>query len=283
MRPIMNLCFWILGCLLSLNSYGQISDLSLSDNSSFSMSIHIHVESGQTLYGLSVAAGISIQELMYYNDRESNVLIPGEVLTLPIARHKIKTGKISVKDLSLRYRVEKGDNLYKISRLIGIPVETIMSMNEKSSFDVTVSEELIVGWFEWPYLIADFIDESIMQDSIFRNDEMDSIFLQTTASMNKIEIFESTAPKSVKKRGIAFCERNTANYSELLVMHPTARVNSKISLYNPMLKRSVNATVAGELPREAYPEDISVVISSSVAQALGALDKRFLVEMTYIE
>ena len=48
-----------------------------------------------------------------------------------------------------------------------------------------------------------------------------------------------------------------------------------------MMDRFVEATVVAPLPEKSYPDNISVVISPAVADALGALDKRFIVEMTY--
>jgi len=86
-----------------------------------------------------------------------------------------------------------------------------------------------------------------------------------------------------KEKGIAYWEKTNYAQTDLVVMHPTAKVNSKISLYNPMMKRKVEAKVVGEMPEESYSDDVSVVISPSVANALGALDRRFLVEITYVE
>jgi hypothetical protein len=45
----------------------------------------------------------------------------------------------------------------------------------------------------------------------------------------------------------------------------------------------VRAKVVSTLPKNLYPSNIDVVISPLVASALGARDRRFLVEMTYVE
>jgi hypothetical protein len=50
-----------------------------------------------------------------------------------------------------------------------------------------------------------------------------------------------------------------------------------------MLNRKVYAKVVAKLPERIYPKDVSIVISPGVAEALGAIDNRFLIEMRYFE
>ena len=69
----------------------------------------------------------------------------------------------------------------------------------------------------------------------------------------------------------------------LFALHATAKVNSYIEIYNPMLNRKVIAKVVGNLPPKAHKKNVDLIISPKVAETLGAVDKRFYVQVRFIE
>jgi spore germination protein len=79
------------------------------------MQIHV-VQSGQTLYGISQAYGVTVQRIAEANQiSPQNSLVVGQALVIPIVG---------------RYHwVQPGESLFTISRIFGIPVATIASVN----------------------------------------------------------------------------------------------------------------------------------------------------------
>lgn len=85
----------------------------------------------------------------------------------------------------------------------------------------------------------------------------------------------------INSKGIAYWQPSHRRSSGKYVLHSTAPINSIIKLYNPMMRRTVDAKVIGRIPKETYRKDVDVVISPAIAESLGALDSRFMVELTY--
>ena len=50
-----------------------------------------------------------------------------------------------------------------------------------------------------------------------------------------------------------------------------------------MLNRKVIAKVVGNLPPKAHKKNVDLIISPKVAETLGAVDKRFYVQVRFIE
>lgn len=70
---------------------------------------------------------------------------------------------------------------------------------------------------------------------------------------------------------------NTKSYA----LHSLAPTGTIVKIFNPMTNRSVFAKVVGKYTENATTKDVIIVINKAVAEALGALDKRFLVNITY--
>lgn len=84
-------------------------------------------------------------------------------------------------------------------------------------------------------------------------------------------------------RGIGIWERDSKVSSMSFVLHHTAKKGSTIELYNPQLNRRTSAKVLGRIPLGTYPSDVSVIMSKKVAESLGALDTRIMVEIKFVE
>ena len=95
-------------------------------------------------------------------------------------------------------------------------------------------------------------------------------------TLTKVKIFRS-------QTGIALWNKNSVDKENLYAMHKTAKINSLIEIYNPLLKRKAFAKVIGNIKPGLYPDDISLIVTPRVAQSLGMKDKRFRVVMKFYE
>jgi peptidoglycan endopeptidase LytF len=69
--------------------------------------------------------------------------------------------------------------------------------------------------------------------------------------------------------------------SKMLVLHRSAPVGTIMKITNPMSNRSTFAKVVGKFTENESTKDVIIVMTKAVADALGALDKRFLCNLTY--
>lgn len=118
-------------------------------------------------------------------------------------------------------------------------------------------------------------NKSTINSALLKSDMVkDTVFSQT----NKEEIVKE---EWTNAKGIAYWQPSHRRSSGKYVLHSTAPINSIIKLYNPMMRRTVDAKVIGRIPKETYRKDVDVVISPAIAESLGALDSRFMVELTF--
>lgn len=77
-------------------------------------------------------------------------------------------------------------------------------------------------------------------------------------------------------------KKSDTNDGRLYVLHAFAKKNSPIEIYNPISRRWIKATVAGRLPSNLYPGEVTVFLSKAIVDRLGIKDKSPLVRMRYI-
>lgn len=69
--------------------------------------------------------------------------------------------------------------------------------------------------------------------------------------------------------------------SKMLVLHRSAPIGTVMKITNPMTNRSTFAKVVGKFTENESTKDVIIVMTKAVADALGALDKRFHCNLTY--
>ncbi len=101
--------------------------------------------------------------------------------------------------------------------------------------------------------------------------------------MHEEPIIEEPAIVFKREKGIAIWNQTSSDSKNLFALHPTAKVGSYIEITNPMMNKTVQAKVIGNIPPKTYTDDVSLVISPRVAKSLGVVDRRFMVKIKYRE
>jgi len=111
------------------------------------------VKPGDNLYWISRTFHVGVEELKRANGLEGNAIRPGQVLLIRTGKKK-QTAETSkkgsgktVQGSSIQkesYVVRKGDNLYSISKRIGVPVGEIKRMNQLHSAALKAGQLLIL-------------------------------------------------------------------------------------------------------------------------------------------
>ena len=81
----------------------------------------------------------------------------------------------------------------------------------------------------------------------------------------------------------AYWNKNQSSKKGFYILHKTLPVESYIQIMNPVTHQTVLAKVVGKIPDNIYSPEISLVVTTEVAEALGAIDKKFYTRITYPE
>jgi LysM repeat protein len=119
------------------------------------------VKPGDTLYGISKSFGVSIEALKKANALEGDSIHPRQVLTIPSLREKKVDGaarassSLHIKRFSAEtvkrtseemdsYVVQRGDNLFSISKKVGLPIEEIKKRNNLHTSALKIGQILLL-------------------------------------------------------------------------------------------------------------------------------------------
>ena len=231
---------------------------------------------GQTLFSLSKFYGLTIDEIYFYNPSlKANTYKKGDAISIPIPNRAIKRfkGKYfeSSQYIPVCYMVERGDNLYHISkRIFKLPLETVKEKNNLTDNTLSIGQILNVGWMS-----IHGIPDSLRQ---FKGHP-----LWKRSFNNKKEYFYQTESKKEQEtRGPARWIKGNSNSTALVVLHRKATEGAIVGVTNPMNKRTVYAKVIGRVPY-TYPADVEVIVSPVIAKMLGVLDEKFYARTHYLK
>jgi LysM repeat protein len=132
--------FTTLFILLSFLGFSQPENPTVETIDGKNYYVHL-VQGGNTLYGLSKLYKISAEKIIEFNPSVENGLQIGQKLIFPLNSQEIKTEIVEEKPVEL-HKVEKGDNLYNISRRYGVTMEEIVKLNPGSEVSLSLGQEL---------------------------------------------------------------------------------------------------------------------------------------------
>jgi len=188
----------------------------------------------------------------------SSVLIPFKPKDL------LKTRSTVADCIPVVYTVRPKETVFKIARrYFDLKTEHLRRLNQLESNDISIDQQLMVGWF-----IMHPVTESVHSPAL------------PVASIEVIDPFYPEEP--VVQIGVAYWKKSADPSAHLFAMHRSARINSMIEITNPMFKTKVLVKVVGRIP-PTYKQDIALVVSPAVAKKLGVLDPRFRAEMRFVE
>lgn len=181
----------------------------------------------------------------------------------------------------IQYKVSAGETLYAISKRFNTTVDDITKLNNLTSTTLTPGLILLVhtGTHSAPppppvinrdTNVAKRDSTSVVQVNI------DSSNNERHLNANRFGLFEKN------EKGVAtWMDDPGLDPNKKLVLHRSAPIGTVIKLTNPMTNRTTFAKVVGRFTDNESTKDVIIVMTKSVADALGALDKRFHVDISY--
>jgi LysM repeat protein len=173
-----------------------------------------------------------------------------------------------------QYKVSAGETLYSIAKRFGTTIEEIVAINKLTS-TIVPGQVLQVrsGVPASSPQPARTVDTALAKrDSTYVASDSLGRHLPT----NKYGLFEKN------EKGVAtWIDDTSLDPNKTLVLHRTAPIGTVMRITNPMNNRSTFAKVVGRFTDNESNKDAIIVVTKNVAQSLGALDKRFHVNISY--
>ena len=177
---------------------------------------------------------------------------------------------VTPQDILTEYKVGKSETLYAIARRFGTNVDDIKRINGLTSDTLREGQTLKIPDGDLP----DPVIETPVEVPIIIEQHQpidDSDF-----KPNKYGIREK------KEKGIGVWMENLESDGQSnLALHKTAPVGTVLKITNPMTRSVTFAKVVGKFADNADTQDAIVVLSKSAASFIGALDRKFQIEITY--
>jgi LysM repeat protein len=103
--------------------------------------IYHTIETGQTLFFLSRAYDVEIEEIIRFNPGVDEVLSIGQVVRIPSRKaYVLREGFPTEDDSYFYHKVEQGETLYSLSRKYEVPVRTIVRENDRLMWGLKFGE-----------------------------------------------------------------------------------------------------------------------------------------------
>lgn len=204
------------------------------------------------------------------------------------------------------YKVSAGETLYAISRRFNMKVEDIINLNNLKSSNLTPGQLLNIKAATATPVAAQPTTTTVkttVTTQPANNAQQQTTVQQTTINTPVTMPRDSTRVTATDSSGVerrlpanryGITERNekgVATYlddsglgldaNKKLALHRTAPIGTVLKISNPMTNRVTFAKVVGRFNDNESTKDVMVVLTKSAVDALGALDKRFQVNISY--
>ena len=247
--------------------------------------------------------GITVEELKEANSLSSNNLSIGQVLRIPIKNgveqtaqavtttpvverpkqevKPVETKAIAVPaaavttkaDPTFEHIVAAGETIYSIAQKYQLTTYQLKTYNNLKSNELTLGQKLIIKG-EKPAAVTPVTASNDDDEPAEGSETLKNPALKRPAAvygLNKIE---------EKGTGVWISDADL-DPNKMLILHRTAPVGTIIQITNPMTNRSTFAKVVGKFTENETTKDVIIVMTKAVADAVGALDKRFFCNLIY--
>ncbi len=171
-----------------------------------------------------------------------------------------------------QYKVSAGETIYSIAKRFNTSVEDIIALNSLTSNDLKPNQILKVRTGLPPE------EHPVVKQDVLKTDSSSAVIDSADAKFkaNRFGLYEKN------ERGVAtWIEDTSLDPKKELVLHRTAPIGTVIKITNPMNNHTTYAKVVGRFTdNEAY-KNVLIVMTKNTADALGALDKRVNVTISY--
>ena len=260
------------------------------------------VKSSETLYSISRQYNLKVEDIKKWNNLTGNSISIGQQLIVGgISTNTSKEAQNIQEPVNDQktHTVGQSQTLYSISRMYGVTTDQLVEWNNLKSNTLDIGQVLIVSDPVEP-LESESSSNSSMLPVTENNDNKEVktetptapkpnealVIGATTTEINKNsdgeeDIIEEPVEKIVQK-GLAEVIENTTETKKYLALHREAPIGTIMQVRNEMNNQSVFVRIVGQIPPTGENSKVILKISEKAYDRLGAVDKRFPVEISYL-
>ncbi|WP_255478807.1 LysM peptidoglycan-binding domain-containing protein [Rufibacter sp. XAAS-G3-1] len=276
------------------------------------------VTPGETLYALSRKYGVAVDQIVAANKNVDKALVIGQTVLIPLKMGASSTASsataaaekpVASPAANRTYVVDAKGNkmhtvqarqtLFSIANQHKVSVDDLKKWNKLTASTVKVGQNLIVG-------VGEKAPSSAAASAKVYTPEADDVVstakqpVSSSASASPAAAKTSPAPAKgdaddekatsktseyvsrVNESGMAEQIDTRTDANKFLALHKTAPVGTIMAVKNPMNDQTVYVRVIGKLPATGDNDKVVVKLSKKACQQIGAVDKRFRVEVSYM-
>jgi len=189
-----------------------------------------------------------------------------------------------------QYKVSAGETLYAISKRFQVKVDDIITWNNLKSNNLNAGQMLQIKREEpKPAITAPPVinttpaetSTTVVKDNTLKRDSTRVIGSDSSGSSRRLPNNRYGLTEKNEKGTAVWISDPNLDPKKKYVLHRTAPVGTIIKITNPNTNRTTFAKVVGSFTENETNKDAIVVMTKDVAESLGAIDKRFYVNLSY--
>jgi LysM repeat protein len=171
-----------------------------------------------------------------------------------------------------QYKVSAGETLTSIAKRFNTSVDDIKTLNNLTADDLKPNQIIKVRTGLPPE------DRTVAKQDALKTDSSTMAVDSADAKFkaNRFGLYEKN------EKGVAtWVDDTSLDPKKELVLHRTAPIGTVIKITNPMNNHTTYAKVVGRFTDSEATKNVLIVMTKNTADALGALDKRINVNISY--
>ncbi len=249
------------------------------------------VEAKESYYSIARKYKVNPQTVIAHNDNKS--LPIGVVIKVPTERPFVAERIVNVavkspvsqndKTALVEYKVGPRETFYSISKKFNTSVEALKALNNISGNSLAAGQIIKVRYGSQTAEITPPTPVTIPKVMI--NGRQDNP-TQIDSSINAGDRLRLPPARyglrEIDDHGVALSIADESlDETKMLALHQTAPIGTVVKVTNPMSGKSTFAKVVGKFTENENTRDVIIVITKATADMIGALDRRFQVNIVY--
>lgn len=169
----------------------------------------------------------------------------------------------------LVHTVASNETMYSIATRYKLTMDQLKAKNNLTDNSLNVGQRLLIRG-QYP-VVTESAKLPANTDTLNSIKDPSLKYAASRYGLNQID----------EKGTAAWITDSDLDPGKMLVLHRTAPIGTVMKITNPMTNRSAFAKVVGKFTENESTKDVIIVMTKAVADALGALDKRFYCNLTY--
>lgn len=278
-----------------------IDSVGVENNNGNQVIVH-KVAPKESYYSIGRLYNVPPKDIISYNNNIS--LNIGTLLKVPTNRafQRISAAKTAVASKEtasgeiIEHKVEAKESLFSIAKKFGTTVDNIKQLNKLTNINLSIGQVLKIKPDDTikpstATVIADIKAPPVVAPPPAQAQKSQLPPPPTQSAVSETTHVELAKPKARvgrlgvterSEKGVAVAFEDAAlDSSKMLALHRFAPVGTIVRVTNPMTDRVTFVKVVGKFTENESTKEAIIVLTKATADQLGALDKRFLVNIDY--